>query len=46
MNDERLQEKCTTASAIDTNKNQEVLELTLDELSYVAGGYFIKLSMD
>ena len=38
MNYERLQEKCTTASEIDTDKNQEVLELTLDEMSYVGGG--------
>lgn len=43
MNYEHFQEKSTTAPEIDTDKNQEVLELTLDELTYVAGGYFLKI---
>jgi hypothetical protein len=34
-----FEEACTTAPGIDTDKNQEVLDLTLDELNYVAGGY-------
>jgi hypothetical protein len=38
MNYERFEEKCATAAEVDTDRGQEVLELTLDELSYVAGG--------
>ena len=40
MNYDRFEEKCVTAPEIDIDENHEVLELTLDELNYVAGGYF------
>lgn len=39
MNYELFEEKATTAPRIDADEQQEVLELTLDDLSYVAGGY-------
>ena len=45
MNCRRFEEASTTAPEIDTDRNQEVLDLTLDELNYVAGGYeWIKAS--
>ena len=36
---ELFDDKGTPAPRIDTDENHEVLELTLDDLSYVAGGY-------
>ncbi len=38
MNSERFEETCAAAAEIDANQSREILELTLDELNYVAGG--------
>lgn len=38
MNYERFEDKCATTAEVDSDRGQEVLELTLDELSYVSGG--------
>ena len=42
MNWELLEEKATTAPRIDADEKPDVLELSLDELTYVAGGKFCK----
>ena len=38
MNYELFEEKCNTPRT-DADRKDEVLELTLDELNYIAGGY-------
>ena len=42
MNHELFKSISTTPPRTDTDQDQEPLELTLDELSYVAGGLNIK----
>jgi hypothetical protein len=39
MNYELFEEKSTAAPRVYADENPEVLELSLDELSYVAGGW-------
>lgn len=43
MNCEQFEEKFRTEREIDANSEDEVLELTLGELNYVAGGNFQKI---